>query len=375
MAGYIFSLDNIDSLRWCVENGVYSTNLKKPKNGNWQIYHEGTFADYIGMKPDDNIYFFIKRKIYGIGRLVNVGYDCKYQNYPSALNPSNEVKLEEEVIVTKCDDKSERENRVLCTFIPSPNFFQCGIDMDDVLASNPSKFKMLRAFWKVSFIKVDDEENKALKDIILKRNEEFINNTNGTYEFKTQMHERIQCLVNHRYKVSSREILKYASNGSVIKHEMAIEAGIIDCISNGITGIFGNWDYISHQVVASPFKPVDYMDKMDVFAYRYIPSFHTISKYLVIEIKKDKATKDAVDQIMKYVDWINQEYSYGDYSMIEAFIVAYDFPNDVIEYKNQICIRNYIRGRRPVISETWTNIKLIKYSYNQDAEDLCFEEV
>lgn len=78
---------------------------------------------------------------------------------------------------------------------------------------------------------------------------------------------------------------------------------------------------------------------------------------------------------MKYVDWINQEYSYGDYSMIEAFIVAYDFPKDVIEYKNQICIRNYIRGRRPVMSETWTNIKLIKYSYDEDEEKLCFEEV
>lgn len=28
---------------------------------------------------------------------------------------------------------------------------------------------------------------------------------------------------------------------------------------------------------------------------------------------------------MKYVDWVNREYSYGDYNMIEAFIVAKDF--------------------------------------------------
>ncbi|WP_400246667.1 hypothetical protein AB3U99_07445 [Niallia sp. JL1B1071] len=47
--------------------------------------------------------------------------------------------------------------------------------MDDVLASNPDKFRILRAFWKVSFIKIDDEENKALRDIILKRNEEHLN--------------------------------------------------------------------------------------------------------------------------------------------------------------------------------------------------------
>lgn len=26
---------------------------------------------------------------------------------------------------------------------------------------------------------------------------------------------------------------------------------------------FGTWDYVSHQVAASPFKPIDYMDKND----------------------------------------------------------------------------------------------------------------
>ena len=36
--------------------------------------------------------------------------------------------------------------------------------MDDVLASNPSQFRMLRAFWKLSFIKIDDDENQALID-------------------------------------------------------------------------------------------------------------------------------------------------------------------------------------------------------------------
>lgn len=33
---------------------------------------------------------------------------------------------------------------------------------------------------------------------------------------------------------------------------------------------------------------------------------------------------------MKYVDWINQEYAHGDYSMIEAYVVAADFPDSVV---------------------------------------------
>ena len=76
---------------------------------------------------------------------------------------------------------------------------------------------------------------------------------------------------------------------------------------------------------------------------------------------------------MKYVDWVNSEYAFGDYGMIEAFLVAYDFSEKVINYKNSIGIRNYTKGRRPTISEAGTNIRLIKYRF--DGEKLEFYEV
>lgn len=72
---------------------------------------------------------------------------------------------------------------------------------------------------------------------------------------------------------------------------------------------------------------------MDVFGYSYIREFNrTKSKYLVAELKKDGATFDDVNQLMKYVDWVKDEYSFGDYSMIEAFLIAYNFPDDVVAY-------------------------------------------
>ncbi|BDR78895.1 Uncharacterised protein [Clostridium tetani] len=375
MAGYVFSINDVNSLKKCIENGIYSTNLSEPKNKNWGIHHEGTFADYISMKPGDNIYFFIDRKIYGIGELIKIGQDCKYKNYTKALDPINgNYNNQKDNMIININEKNIN-NRVFCLFRPSPNFFQCGIDMDDVLSSNPSKFRMLRAFWKLSFIKIDNEENKALKDIILKRNEEFINTNEGVYNFNNYEHDRIQRIVNHKYSISSKEILKWASKCDYIRHEMALEAGIIDYILNINNGIFGNWDYISHQVIASPFKPIDYMDKMDVFGYKYISGFDTVSKYLVIEIKKDKAIKDGINQVMKYVDWVNQEYSFGDYSMIEAFVVAYDFSEDIINYRNEVCVRNYVMGRRPAICKTWRSVKLIKYRYDAKNEKVLFKEV
>ncbi|HCW53178.1 MAG TPA: hypothetical protein DG753_05465 [Clostridium sp.] len=236
--------------------------------------------------------------------------------------------------------------------------------MDDVLSSNPAKFKMLRAFWKLSFVKIDEDENKALKDIILKRNEEYIfKNDNNSFEFNDKLQKKIIANVNEHYIMKSNSILDSCSKGDFIGHEMALEAAIIDLLTNNKISIFGNWDYISHQVIASPFKPIDYMDKMDVFGFRNIKGFDTVSKYLIIELKKDKAEKDVIDQVMKYVDWVNEEYAYGDYGMVEAFVVAYDFSKDVIDYRNQICKRNYTKGRRPTIAAEWKNVKLIQYRY------------
>lgn len=44
--------------------------------------------------------------------------------------------------------------------------FAEGVDMDEVLSYRPSAFRMLRAFQNVTFIKIDDEENRALKECI-----------------------------------------------------------------------------------------------------------------------------------------------------------------------------------------------------------------
>ena len=97
--------------------------------------------------------------------------------------------------------------------------------MDDVLSSNPSAFKMLRVFANLSFIKIDDVENKALLDIILKRNENELKKPNNIIEVSKDVHERIKEIYKDDYKITANNILKLASNGETIKHEMAIEAG------------------------------------------------------------------------------------------------------------------------------------------------------
>lgn len=168
MAGYIFALKSKNKkeseikqvLTKIIQNGVYSTNLDNIKGDKWKISEEGTLADFLSMKEGDNIYFFIDRKIYGVGKLVNIHNDCKLLNFPKADLPlvDNFKILKEKMILNESEENLN--NRFICTFEAAPQFFEQGIDMDDVLASNPTAFKMLRAFWKLSFIKIDDIENK-----------------------------------------------------------------------------------------------------------------------------------------------------------------------------------------------------------------------
>ena len=278
MAGYVMTVKDKESLEKMVESGVYSTILPEPKNGKWRQAQEGTFADYLSMKPGDSIYFFYKRKIYGIGEIVNVGNDCKYLNFPKADIPSKyaDIKIRSEELLWK---ESSLSNRCLCLFKPSPYFFKNSVDMDDVLNSNPDKFRRIRTLWKLSFIKIDDEENKALQDIILKRNESNLVDGKNVYSFDKKVHADIDKKLNREYRLNAYQIMLNALDADKkLKHEMAIEAYLCSILEKDNDTPFGRWDYVSHQVAASPFKPVDYMDKMDIFGYRYIKGFKTISK-------------------------------------------------------------------------------------------------
>ncbi|RHW57253.1 hypothetical protein DZC34_17775 [Clostridium botulinum] len=51
--------------------------------------------------------------------------------------------------------------------------------------------------------------------------------------------------------------------------------------------------------------------------------------------------------------------------MIVAYLICSDFSEEIIAYKDEVCTRNYTKGRRPIISATWNNLKLIKYTYNE----------
>ena len=367
MAGYVFAIGGsenpVNAVRECAEKGVYSTYLK----GLSPLPFEGTLADYMSMKPGDNIYFFCKRKYYGIGELISVGPDCKYCNYPQSSAKSN-VAYEDIADKLLVDFGNQSPHyRWVCTFKGAPYFFEEGIDTDEILTYKPATFKMLRAFWKVSFIKLSDEENESLKEIFLLRRQRETETQTGIFPECFDTHNAIAARVLERYLITPEDMLRTCTDGMKTQHEMALEAAVVYDLCHSRIHELGRWDYVSHQVIASPFKPIDYMDKIDVLAMRYLPGTKIACKYLVGELKKDTADKAAIDQILKYVDWVCSEYAYGDYDAIEACIIAAAYPDNIADYYAKVVQRYYTLGSHPVRNMKWRRLKLLKYVYEDGA--------
>ena len=364
MAGYVFAIGGdenpVDIIQQCAEKGVYSTVI----NSLAPTPFEGTLADYLSMKPGDNIYFFCKRKYYGVGELISVGPDCKYCNFPqaSALSAFTYEEIQDKLLV---DFGAESyKNRWICTFKGSPYFFENGIDTDEILSYKPNTFKMLRAFWKVSFIKLGDEENTSLKEIFLLRHQREMQSQTSIFNTNESTHTEITNKNLEEYLITPQKMLETCCIDNRVKHEMALEAKVVYDLCQGIIPEMGTWDYVSHQVVASPFKPVDYMDKIDVLAMKYLPGTKIPCKFLVTELKKDGANNETINQVLKYVDWVCSEYAYGDYESIDACIIASSYPDNINDYYRDVVQRYYTLGSHPVRNKQWASLKLFVYTYN-----------
>ncbi len=339
-----------------MEERVYSTLM----NAKWTSPSEATLGDYITMRPGDSIYFFTNRQVYGIGSIIDVEPGrCITENFDGATS-GDAADLEEATSSSLIPglNTDGKVGRWIVAFKPAPLFFAEGVDMDDLLSSNPSAFKSLRTFWKRSFIKLDDAEDGAFKAALLRRNlgqlqseRDVVDTYTCPYALELGQEPDVPAL-----------LAKNRNSDGSLKRETLLEVGLLYQLSRfdpKTVGVFGKWDYLSRQVNASPFKPIDYMDRMDIFGYRWIEDFKPIiEKYIIAELKKDCSGVDDIPQIMKYVDWVRDEYTHNDYSQIKAFLVAFSFPN---ETDKSAAVREYVVGRRPAQSKEWDDLTLVTY--------------
>ena len=377
MAGYVFTVSKNGWADFCekdLKHGYFTPLVPESdqesterKIRSWTKTVSAIFGDMITMSPGDNVYFLSDRKIYGVGKLVRIGEDCKYDNYPGASRLLPDPEIDEDTVLTT---RSLRARWVLL-FEHDPYFFKKGADMDDILRYRPSAFKMLRAFQGVTFIKIDDEENRALKEYIALINEESYNDIEtNTFAFSAAVHDRLDQEDLSGYVMDINSALQDEEHRDRVMSEMFIEASLLQTLSRNKKSVIGHWDHLTQQLIASPFKPLDYVDKIDIYGYRYSVNYpgepKLITKYLVIEIKKDKINKAAVEQAMQYVDWVCSEYAAGDYSKISAFVVGAGAVRNIDAVIKESCQRRFIASSHPAVSEQWNDFKLIKYTITDD---------
>lgn len=347
------------ALEQCILNGIYSART----SGSGAPFI-GTLADYLGMKSGDNIYFFKDRTIFGIGKLIDLGgVDCRFITNPH----------DKDLIVESLNPSM---HPFVCVFEPDPFFFRVGVDMDEVLMFCPEKIKSLRFFSKRTFIKLDDFESDAIRNIIARKNEKSMSSFDDLthYSFSDELHKQMEIKIlsgRNDYKLSVFDYIKF--NRNRVASEYYIEGAIMDLLRMHSSDYIGKWDFIGRQYPASPPKPSEYVESMDLFGYRYVKGFPgAISKYIVIELKVGTVNRDHIQQTMKYVDWISREYTKGDYSMIEAYTIGYDKEENLEKNTQDIIERNYIIEGRPVQNRKWQELKVL--SYNQLLEELKKKE-
>ena len=415
MAGYFIVLgdvkgqDNVEKsaktiLRELCQYGEYSTNLVMAEGtSRWASTKVGTFADYFGMKENDFVFFFTDRKIYGVGKLVNIGNDCKYWSYAGASRP--QTYSAEEIVESRLTEHINPENRCVCFFTPI-EYYPHAVDMDEALTAFPDSFKALRTILGKSFIKLDDEEAMALFSVLHRGN----NTTSGdngfvdwdppTFDDSVHRSARIKIDASpdtYRFTIESLLVNIPRLNESAIQEEMAVEAAVMNALSSDNHSPFDAMSYVSHQVSASPAKPVRYMEWMDVFGYSIdeyllrenIPVHLAIKRYYVIEIKRDflslpqsrrrrepkalREKKAIANQLMKYVDWVAKNYANGNYPMVKGILIANGFDKAFIDYCKKVCVRNYNNGYRNSTPAIWDDFELIRYSF--DGRNISFEKI
>jgi hypothetical protein len=422
MPGFIFTLRESSEntkrvLQQALLSGAFAYEIQDTKKiGAGAL--SGTLADFCSVCNGDNIYFFENRKIYGVG-VIETSEESPlpaYQNFGCAyLWPANPKNIKESNIPAPREYlmSTQATHGFLTPWLvffsayafdgKENGFFRNGVDMDDVLEYKPESFKALRQLEGRSFIKIDDEENEALKEILLIRENQ--KEKSGTFR-KEELYFPVGKATFNRPGVKELIIKKTSqyriepinsiinkknfgkgipASGQVDADEALLEAYLVDQIAHDrINWVFkdekkkrdycSHWDFVSRQVNASPFKPTQWQDRIDIFAYRFFKGTKAISDIMILELKKGRADSRTITQLMKYVDWVCKKYAYGDYSKILAAVVAKDC-SGVTSDSLAGTSRTFIIGSHPGEKVCWEGgISLFEFSKDDQKKTISIVE-
>lgn len=384
MAGWLVVLRGRDPevLRHYARTGVYGTIVggRRLPDGRLQIASENTstFADFCIMRPGDLLFFFTDRLTYGVGELVALRDSepvlCNWPSSDSFGAPPADHDLFLWNDLPAAFQARLNDVRWICTFRPAPAFFTEGVDMDYVLQMDRGNvLHHLRVLSGRAFFKLEDAECRLISEALLRRNRgTAVVDGLGLDTWSDAVHDRITETLVHdptSYVLDPKRLL----SSSLVRgssREGGVHAWLAHSLARaGLQAIFGDWTYIGNLEPASPLKPREYMEEMDLFGYAEVaaeiggsPVRFTSLNHL-IEVKDSRELVPALQQTMKYVDWVSHQRAAGDYALVDAFLVApRERVDDALRAETErIRVRAYVEPVRPYPSRGWDRLTLLSY--------------
>lgn len=338
MNNTLIILDNVESLERVVELGCYSPRFSMSDDGDvrWRLGHRKATADLACLQAGGHVYLFAKRGIHGIGVLADPPVIL---NHPRALenDPGKEegllpgIRLPEHRFIVRIDPERS-------------HWFADPVDMDDVLTAGGTSMYALRTMEDRSFAVFDEVEDQAFDQELRLRNPDLTRRTNGAPPGGSPLWA------------------PHLSQAVQRIDELAIETDLAWRLNRGedLPAFEGPWDSALRQVTASPPKPVSYIDRIDLLARRFEASGRFVREHAVVEVKKGRATTKDAEQLMRYVDWVVDQYHHGHYERVRAYLVAEEFGPRLARDLPKVARRLFTIDPRRPRAKMWDSFTLVR---------------
>ena len=272
--------------------------------------------------------------------------------------------------------------------------------MDEVLSSPSAHFFWGLRFWSgFSFRQLGEEETRALVEIFLRR---FHKETEYLNPKLSEENHMKKIKNNFRGTFSAKKLVagnsdEYLLDNGMFKKENWLHALVIEYLKENDS----KWNVllcdpcrknVFREVPASPPKPPIWADSIDVLTTSHHPKRKEVTThYTVMEVKKDEVVantarqfNEVVTQIMKYVEFLAENYTEGNYGAISAFYIAKNFSEQFLKFYEESLnirlkeeskvtpiVRLYVldpHEERPV--KMWDALKLLEYSWDRASKEL-----
>lgn len=362
------------ALSVALDSGFHGTWQAKPgKAPSRRAEAFKILADYFCAREGDFVFFFAKRRVYlgGILTAPQGHASVAWENWQGASRFQGAGSQ-----ATHLAAEGLESTRIpwLLTFTPTlgADGAPLSIDMDELLQEQSlDRMQSLRTFSGLNLLRLDPEETGWTLSVLLRA---------GGVNLDSLKRVDIACSHTEfarRAQPLSASALIHAAQGWKQKTEPMLEGALESWVAAQITQqtedaklAFGGTElsFLSTQQFASPLKPRNYMDMIDLYGLERMdvgPGVPRPNKrYLVIEMKVSsivtEGSASALGQLMKYVDWIAMHKAGGDYSRIEAYLVALEFSHELIEEARRFGSIGFRKPGRNAETHAWQGLQLVR---------------